>query len=198
MSFTLGAIATSGYPEGQYIVRVEDIEAGRNAGNTGDTIHFTVTCQGSENPNVKVGQKQVWSYTYAAEYRNILANDLVKAGLPRETALTGDGKQDVDLRAVDARGIFYVLAVVGQKKDPSRTNSHFVGPYQAGAAAALAAAPVAAAPPASVMTAPAPAAVTAAPPAITAAPPAVAPAAVAPVAAVAPPAVAVAPTAIRN
>lgn len=175
MTFTLGAIATSGYPEGQYIVRVDDIEAGRNAGNTGDTIKFSVSCQSSENSNVKPGQKQVWSYTYASEYRNILANDLVKAGLPRETQLTGESKQDALIFANLMRGNLYILAVVGQKKDPSRTNSHFIGPYQAGAVAA----PLpAAGPPASVMTSTAPPPVAAvAPPPIMAVPAAVAPAA---------------------
>jgi hypothetical protein len=187
MSFTLGSIATSGFPEGQYAVRIDDVEAGRNGGNTGDTMKFSATCVVSDNPAIKPGAKQLWSYTYEEQYISILGNDLVKAGLPRDLEITKNTKQDAAVYGSLMRGALFLIAVVAQKKDPSRTNTHFVGPYTGTAVGvAPAAAPVAVAP------APVPAAAPAPVPAAAPAPIAAAPA---PISAVAPP-VAVAPPAV--
>lgn len=214
MSFTLGDIATTGLPVGEHVIRVDDVEASTNSAGTNDTLVFKATVAQSENPKVKVGSKHIWSYTYLETWRSIVANDLVRAGLPKETRLDGNAKNDAIVITSAMRGNYYVVVIKENKKDKTMPPStSFLKAYAGGAAtqtvsaaapippavgaipAAVAPAPVAPAPiapvaPVPVSVVPAPVA----PPAPVAAPIApVAPAPVAPVAPVAPAAVVPAP-----
>lgn len=194
MGFTLGEIATLGLPVGEYVVRVDDIENSINSDKTGETMVFKVQVAQTENPKVKVGAKHVWSYTYGIEWRSIICNDLIRAGLPKDLYLEGNAKADALTLNSTMRGQFYVIRIVEQKKDPTRFNTSFLRPYAGAAAPAMtAAAPAVAAPVSAAAIAP-----VGPPPPVAVAPPgpasvptftpptAVAPALVAPVAAVAP------------
>lgn len=202
MSFTLGEIATTGLPVGEHVVRIDDIEASVNSAKDAETLVFKASVAQTDNPKVKIGMKQIWSYTYREEWRSIVANDLVRAALPKELRLDGIAKNDAIVINQYMRGNFYVIKVTAQKGDATRTNTSIIRPFQGGAAPATGAAG-AAIPPAAV--APAPVGIPPAIPAAVAAPvatvppplgvpaavppPAAVPAPVAPVA-VAPPAVA--------
>jgi hypothetical protein len=149
MSFSLGSVAVQGLPPGQYVLRIEDIEAGIS-GTKNDKITFKAVVVHSDNPDVKAGQKEIWSYTYAKQYISIVATDLVRAGLPKDLQLSGIASQDAVLFAQYMRGHHYIVNVVVQKKDPTKTNTNFVQEYNAAglptqqAPASVAAAPVAA------------------------------------------------------
>lgn len=129
MGFTLSSVATTGLPAGQYVVRVEDVEAGVSATSKNDKITFTAIVAHSDNLEVKVGTKEIWSYTYAKQHISILANDLVRAGLPKDLMIEGNATLDAKLYAQHMRGQHYVVNVVQQKKDPTRTNTSFVAGY---------------------------------------------------------------------
>ncbi len=129
MGFTLSSVATTGLPGGQYVVRVEDVEAGVSATSKNDKITFTAIVAHSDNPEVRVGTKEIWSYTYAKQHISILANDLVRAGLPKDLIIEGNATLDAKLYAQHMRGNHYVVNVVAQKKDPTRTNTSFVAAY---------------------------------------------------------------------
>jgi hypothetical protein len=192
MPFTLGEIAVQGLPEGTYVVRVDDVEASMNSNKDGETIVFKETVAQSENPKVKVGAKHLHSYTYKPEWRSIVANDLVRAGLPKETQLSGDAKADALVIAGAMRSNFYEIQIKAQTRDKTRTNTSIVRPYagaQPNAGPATAAAPVAAVAAASALAAVPPPAPVGAPTVAVVAPaaaPAVAPVAFAPPAAVPP------------
>jgi hypothetical protein len=129
MGFTLSSVATTGLPAGQYVVRVEDVEAGVSAASKNDKITFSAIVAHSDNPEVRVGTKEIWSYTYAKQHISILANDLVRAGLPKDLMIEGNATLDAKLYAQHMRGNHYVVNVVQQKKDPTRTNTSFVAAY---------------------------------------------------------------------
>lgn len=131
MGFTLGSVAVQGLPAGQYVLRIEDIEAGVS-GTKNDKIQFTGVVAHSDNPEVRVGTKEVWSYTYAKQYISILASDLVRAGLPKDLTLDGIAANDAKIFAQYMRGNHYLVNVVQQKKDPTRTNTSFIGAYNPG------------------------------------------------------------------
>jgi hypothetical protein len=149
MGFTLGSVAVQGLPPGSYILRIDDIEAGIS-GTKNDKLTFKAVVAHSDNPDVPAGQKEVWSYTYAKQYISIIATDLVRAGLPKETILSGIATEDAKIFASAMRGHHYIVNVVAQKKDPTKTNTNFVQEYHAGGApaplATQAPAPIAAAP----------------------------------------------------
>jgi hypothetical protein len=149
MGFTLGSVAVQGLPPGSYILRIDDIEAGIS-GTKNDKLTFKAVVAHSDNPDVPAGQKEIWSYTYAKQYISIIATDLVRAGLPKETILSGIATEDAKIFASAMRGHHYIVNVVAQKKDPTKTNTNFVQEYHAGGApaplAAQAPAPVAVAP----------------------------------------------------
>ncbi len=129
MGFTLSSVATTGLPAGQYVVRVEDVEAGVSATSKNDKITFSAIVAHSDNPEVRVGTKEIWSYTYAKQHISILANDLVRAGLPKDLIIEGNATLDAKTYAQYMRGNHYVVNVVQQKKDPTRTNTSFVAAY---------------------------------------------------------------------
>lgn len=190
MSFTLGEIATTGLPVGEHVVRIDDIEASVNSAKDAETLVFKASVAQTDNPKVKIGMKQIWSYTYREEWRSIVANDLVRAALPKELRLDGIAKNDAIVINQYMRGNFYVIKVVAQKGDVTRTNTSIIRPFQGGSAPANAAGGV----PAAVTTPPPPVAI---PPAVAApvAPVAAVPAAVGVPAAVPPPAAVPAPVA---
>lgn len=148
MSFTLGSIATVGLPVGRYALTVTDVEAGTST-KSNPKITFKATVASTDNPQVKVGTKHVWSYTYQKEWINIIGNDLIRAGLPKETQITGDAKNDANVYSAAMRGQTYTCAVVEQKNNPPNTNTSFVGPYgaQVPQAAPAVAQPMSVAPP---------------------------------------------------
>jgi hypothetical protein len=164
--FTLDSIARVGLPEGQYVVKVEDIEGGMSGATPPKPkIQFTATVAHSENPTIKPGYKEVWSYTWGAEYRSILGNDLMKAKIPPSTQLSADHNETAKALSAIMRGNFYVIAVSKQKRSTTgQTNTNIIGPYQppgsngASVPPSAAALPAATAPPASTMVAPPPAA----------------------------------------
>jgi hypothetical protein len=149
VGFTLGSVAIQGLPPGSYILRIEDIEAGVS-GTKNDKLTFKAVVAHSDNPDVPAGQKEIWSYTYAKQYISIIATDLVRAGLPKETILSGIATEDAKIFASAMRGHHYIVNVVVQKKDPTKTNTNFVQEYHAGGTpaprATQAPAPIAAAP----------------------------------------------------
>lgn len=141
MGSTLGELATLGLPVGRYVIRIEDIEAGISAAQQPKIQFSGVVAVQPENPNVALGAKAIWSYTYQPQFINIIVNDLVRAGLPKTLTIQKEAKSDAKLYAQHMRGQHYVIEVVQQKKDATRTNTQFVGPFNGAPAQAPAALP---------------------------------------------------------
>lgn len=146
MPFTLGEIATTGLPVGEHVVRMDDIEASVNSAKDAETMVFKASVAQTDSPKVKVGMKQLWSYTYREEWRSIIANDLVRAGLPKELRLDGIAKNDAIVLNQHMRNNFYVVKVTAQKGDATRTNTSIIRPFTGGAVGAAPASPAAPAP----------------------------------------------------
>lgn len=131
--FSLSQVATLGLPVGQYVIQITDIEGG-TSGTNNPKIQFKGKVAQSANPDVKVGHTAIWSYTWQKEWLSILTNDLLRAGLPKN--FQGNDNERIMAQRLAAVMVnqFYTIQVKEQKNDPTRTNTSFVGPFNASGA----------------------------------------------------------------
>jgi hypothetical protein len=124
---------TGGLPVGQYVVRLEDIEAGTSQSNN-DKLQFTaITTQPSAD--IAAGTKAVWSYSLTERAIGKLGRDVVRAGINGTVRYPKDARGMAAALLQELRGVQVVLRVEEQKNGDG-VNTSIVSRYGGGATAA--------------------------------------------------------------